>query len=110
QYVWGILAGSSVGLLASTMGRLYSAAYYALRDTRTPLRFAVLRVALTASLGAVCALWLPGRIGIDKWWGAAGLTSSAGVSGWVEFVLLRRALNRRIGRTGLPARFVASLW
>ena len=38
QYVWGILAGSSVGLLASTMGRLYSSAYYALRDTRTPLR------------------------------------------------------------------------
>ena len=30
QYVWGILAGSSVGLLASTMGRLYSSAYYAL--------------------------------------------------------------------------------
>ena len=51
QYVWGILAGSSVGLLASTMGRLYSSAYYALRDTRTPLRFAVLRVALTTVLG-----------------------------------------------------------
>src|SRR5579884_3604185 len=33
-YVWAILAGSAVGLLASTMGRLYSSAYYALRDTR----------------------------------------------------------------------------
>ena len=29
------------------MGRLYSSAYYALRDTRTPLRFALLRVTLT---------------------------------------------------------------
>jgi putative peptidoglycan lipid II flippase len=109
-YVWGILAGSAVGLLASTLGRLYAAAYYALRDTRTPLRFAVVRVALTAGLGAICSLWLPGWIGIDAKWGVAGLTASAGVSGWVEFVLLRRALNRRIGRTGLPAPFVARLW
>jgi len=28
----------------------------------------------------------------------------------VEFTLLRRALNRRIGQTGLPAPFVAKLW
>src|SRR5882762_6047844 len=38
-YVWGILAGSTIGLLASTLGRLYSSTYYALHDTRTPLRF-----------------------------------------------------------------------
>jgi len=30
-YVWGILAGATVGLLASTLGRLYSSTYYALR-------------------------------------------------------------------------------
>ncbi|HMA22410.1 MAG TPA: murein biosynthesis integral membrane protein MurJ, partial [Gemmatimonadaceae bacterium] len=40
NYAWGILAGSAVGLLATTMGRLYSSTYYALHDTRTPLRFA----------------------------------------------------------------------
>ena len=49
-YVWGIVAGSAVGLLASTLGRLYSSTYYALRDTRTPLNFAVIRVALTTGL------------------------------------------------------------
>ncbi len=58
-YVWGILAGSGVGLLASTIGRLYSSAYYALRDTRTPLRFAVVRVVLTTVLGYLSALPLP---------------------------------------------------
>ena len=31
-YVWGILAGSTVGLLASTLGRLYASGYYALRE------------------------------------------------------------------------------
>jgi putative peptidoglycan lipid II flippase len=110
DYVWAILAGSSVGLLASTMGRLYSSTYYALRDTRTPLRFAMVRVALTTGLGYLCALPLPHWLGLDARWGAAGLTASAGVSGWVEFTLLRRALNRRIGATGLHAPLVARLW
>jgi putative peptidoglycan lipid II flippase len=109
-YVWGIVAGSAVGLLASTLGRLYASTYYALRDTRTPLRYAVVRVALTVGLGFVCALPLPRWIGIDQQWGAAGLTASAGVAGWVEFVLLRRSLNRRIGVTGLPVSFTAKLW
>jgi len=109
-YVWGILAGSSVGLLASTLGRLYSSTYYALRDTRTPLRFATVRVFLTVTLGYVCAIWLPRWLGIETRWGVAGLTASAGVAGWVEFALLRRSLNARIGRTGLPATLVVKLW
>ena len=53
--VWGILAGSGIGLVASTVGRLYSSAYYALRDTRTPVRFAILRVTLTTVLGYLAA-------------------------------------------------------
>ena len=110
NYVWSIVAGSSVGLLASTLGRLYSSTYYALRDTRTPLKFAVIRVALTTGLGYLCALPLPRWLGIDPRLGAAGLTASAGVAGWVEFTLLRRTLNRRIGQTGLPASLVAKLW
>ena len=109
-YLWGILAGSAVGLLASTMGRLYASTYYALRDTRTPLRYAVLRVALTTALGYLSALPLPRWMGIEPRWGVAGLTASAGVAGWVEFVLLRRTLNRRIGSTGLPASLTARLW
>jgi putative peptidoglycan lipid II flippase len=109
-YAWGILAGSAVGLLATTMGRLYSSTYYALHDTRTPLRFAIVRVVLTTVLGALFALWLPGALGIDRHWGAAGLTSSAGIAGWVEFALLRSRLNRRIGETGLPGRLLLSLW
>ncbi len=109
-YVWGILAGSAVGLLASTMGRLYASAFYALRDTRTPLRFAVVRVLLTAAFGWFAALRLPGLLVIGPEWGAAGLTMSAGVAGWVEFVLLRRGLGARIGATGLPAGLLPRLW
>lgn len=109
-YVWAIVAGSAVGLLASTMGRLYASTYYALRDTRTPLRFAVLRVALTIMLGYLCAFPLRRWMGLDPEWGAAGLTASAGGAGWLEFALLRRTLNGRIGPTGLPAPLVFRLW
>jgi len=110
RYVWGILVGSSVGLLATTLSRLYSSTYYALRDTRTPLRFAILRVALTIGMGYVCAFPLPRLLGIEERWGVAGLTASAGIAGWIEFALLRRALNRRIGATGIAASFTGRLW
>src|SRR3984885_12619033 len=96
-FVWAVLAGPAVGLLASTMGRLYSSAFYALRDTRTPLRFAVLRVAIKLGLGYVCALPLPRLLGLDQRWGAAGLTVSAGIAGWVEFMMLRRGLQKVFG-------------
>jgi putative peptidoglycan lipid II flippase len=109
-FVWGILAGAGVGLLASAQGRLYFSAFYALKDTRTPLLFAVIRVALTTVLGYLAAFHLPALIGIDAKWGAAGLTASAGVSGWIEFLLLRRALGRRIGSDPVGATYLAKLW
>ena len=109
-YVWGILAGSAIGLLASTLGRLYSSTYYALHDTRTPLRYAVIRVSLTIAFGYVCAILAPAWLGIERRWGAAGLTASAGVAGWIEFALLRRTLNGRIGVTGLPLSLMLKLW
>jgi len=109
-YVWRILGGSAVGLLASTLGRLYSSTFYALRDTRTPLNYALVRVATTTALGYFCALPLPRFLGINPTWGAAGLTASMGVAGWIEMLMLRRAMNGRIGKTGLPANFVLRLW
>lgn len=109
-YVWTILAGSAVGLLASTLGRLYSSTYYALQDTKTPLLFAVVRVALTTVLGYLFSIPLPRYLGVDPRLGVAGLTISSGIAGWVEFVLLRRSLNRRIGRTGLSLTYAAKLW
>ncbi|HLY98042.1 MAG TPA: murein biosynthesis integral membrane protein MurJ [Candidatus Angelobacter sp.] len=109
-YVWGILAGSAVGLVASTVGRLYSSAYYALRDTRTPLRFAVMRVVLTTVIGYLAALPLPKLLGLDPKWGVAGLSASAGIAAWLEFLLLRRGMEQRIGQMKFPAAYFARLW
>ncbi len=124
-YVWYILAGSTVGLLAVTLGRLYSSAFYALRDPKTPLRFAMVRVTLTAVLGVLFAfplrpyiiealrvlhLPLPQLGEGEPIFGAIGLTASAGMAGWIEFALLRRALARRIGAVRLAPSFLGSLW
>jgi putative peptidoglycan lipid II flippase len=125
-YVWYILMGSTVGLLAATWGRLYSSAFYALRDTRTPLWFALIRVSLTALLGLLFAFPLrpylnlvmlsflrlptPALPDIQLGMGAVGLTFSAGIAGWVEFLLLRRALQGRIGSTALPDHYPAKIW
>jgi putative peptidoglycan lipid II flippase len=108
--VWGILAGSAIGLVASTQSRLYSVAHYAIGDTKTPLRFALIRLAFVTVLGWYCALRLPALVSVAPIWGAAGLTASAGVSGWIEFALLRRSFNSRVGSTGVPQSDMLRLW
>ncbi|MGH7590093.1 MAG: murein biosynthesis integral membrane protein MurJ [Gemmatimonadales bacterium] len=108
--VWAILAGASIGLLATTQARLYSSAFYALRDTRTPLKFGVIRVVLVTALGYIAAFPLREALGIDGRWGPAGLTLAAGIAGWTEFLLLQRAMSRRIGWTGLHGGELARLW
>jgi putative peptidoglycan lipid II flippase len=109
-YVWAILAGSAIGLLASTWGRLYASTFYALQDTRTPLRFGAVRVVLSIVLGYTLALPIPGLLDLEARWGAVGLTIASSIAAWVEFVLLRRMLEKRIGRTGLPTPFLIRLW
>ena len=109
-YVWLALAGSAIGLLAATLGRLYMSAFWAVRDTRTPFRFAAIRVVLTAGLGWLLAFPVPAWLGLQPRMGLAGLTVSAGIAAWVEFTLLRVALNRKIGKTGLQAAVLAKLW
>ena len=110
EFVWIVLAGSATGLLASTLGRLYASTFYALNDTRTPLQWGVVRVILTGVLGWLAAIVLPPVLGLDPKWGAAGLTATAGIAGWVEFAMLRRSLCRRIGHFSLDGREIAKLW
>jgi putative peptidoglycan lipid II flippase len=125
QLVWYILIGSTLGLLAVTLGRLYSSAFYALRDTKTPLRFAMMRVTLTALLGWLFAIPLRPLLiralelahvplplvgGNTKALGAIALTATAGIAGWLEFLLLRRSLGHRIGVVRIPGSYLLRLW
>jgi putative peptidoglycan lipid II flippase len=110
RYVWLLLAGATVGLLASTFGRLYSSAFYALKDTKTPLQFAVVRV----GLGAILAFWAVKKsaavFGFPMEWGAVGITAASGIAAWVEYAFLKATLVRRIGPMGVPWKRLLTLW
>src|SRR5439155_12216837 len=54
--------------------------------------------------GWAFALPLRHAFGYSAPWGAFGLTASAGFAAWIEFLLLRTWLARRIGRVPIPSR------
>jgi putative peptidoglycan lipid II flippase len=109
-YVWGILAGSAIGLVASTQSRLFGVAHFAMSDTRTPFRFTLVRLTAGTILGYTGAVLLPAALRVDPKWGAAGLTAAGGVAGWIELWLLRGSLRRRVGDVTPPFSFTARLW
>lgn len=111
--VYLVLCGYTLGLLASTSSRLLQNTFYALGETRTPARIATFRVAVSAGLGAGLMLLLDrypvaalagedGTAGKALRFGAVGLALSSGVGAWLELLLLRRSLARRIEGRILP--------
>ena len=120
--VYLTLAAFSVGLLATTASRLLSSTFFALRDTKTPARFAMARVALSAVLalafmlqfegieipaaGIAIPAGLFGDVRIDgEPLGPVGIALGSGVAAWIEWALLKRSLRNRIGPVGgrIPA-------
>jgi len=127
--VWLTLAAYSMGLLASTSTRIYQSAFFALRDTKTPARVAGMRVLMAAVCGSllmiqfepinVGSLHIPAGIfanvrvaGLPL--GPVGLALGAAAGAWLEWALLFRGLQRRIGPVGaglgqLMRMFVAAI-
>jgi putative peptidoglycan lipid II flippase len=113
--VWLTLAAYSMGLLASTSTRIYQSAFFALRDTKTPARIAGLRVLIAAVCGSllmiqfepvdVGSLHIAAGIFADVRvaglpLGPVGLALGAAAGAWLEWALLFRGLQRRIGSVG----------
>ena len=97
---WGVLAAFALGLPVSACSRALSSVFYALRDTKTPARIAYVRVLVSIVIGVIAMMPLDryGFSGLRL--GAAGLAMGASCAAWVEFVMLRRALARKIGAHG----------
>lgn len=110
RYVWYILAGAGVGLLAQTSGRLYSSVFFALKDTATPFRIAAVRVGLGVAVGYWAARLLPGQLGLPAHLGAVFITVTSGLTAWLEVTLLRRRLAERLGALPSLRRRLAVLW
>jgi putative peptidoglycan lipid II flippase len=118
RVVWLILVGYSLGLLASTTTRVYQSAFFALRDTATPARVALVRVLVALVTGAalmvqfepitVRGITIPAgalasfdAFGLPL--GPLGLAVGASLGAWVEWALLKRALAARLGGVGAGA-------
>lgn len=110
--VYLVLAGYSLGLIASSTSRLLNNVFYALGQTRTPARIAIERVVLSAAVGMILMLWLdrlsvndlfvPNASGHRLFLGAVGLAMGAGISSWYELIRLQRALAGAVGVAALP--------
>jgi len=115
RVVWLILAAYSLGLPASTTTRVYQSAFFALRDTVTPARAAIVRVVVAIAAGSALmvqfepvtalgvsipagALASYDALGLPL--GPLGLAAGAAIGAWVEWALLKRALAVRVGGVG----------
>lgn len=85
--VGGVLAAYGVGLLGQASVKLFASGFYALRDTRTPVRIAVLSLIVSAVLS-----WL-----LMQRLGPAGIALGSSLGATLNVALNLRALDRRIG-------------
>lgn len=120
RQVAAVLAAYALGLLATTQSRLLQAVLYALDDTRTPARVAVLRVLVATTLGVLLMLLLDGwrwdtdgpvRVASSGLaslearsaessllrLGAVGLALGSSIGAWTEWAMLSRNVRRRTG-------------
>jgi putative peptidoglycan lipid II flippase len=123
RLVWFVIGAFALGLLGTTRSRLLQNGLYALDRPKLVARIAIVRVATAAALGALLMFPFdrfaivgssleqigPLRLGplpdplrlVDGGpprLGVVGLALGAAASSWIEYRLLRGALQHRIGR------------
>ena len=110
--VYTVLGGYSLGLVATTISRLLQNGFWALRDTKTPAKVAVVRVIISAAVALPLMFLLDGfsvtqtlGLAADEqplFFGAAGLALGASVAAWIELWRLRVSLRKRLASFRLP--------
>ncbi len=85
--VGGVLAAYGIGLLGQATVKLFASGFYALRDTRTPVRIAIVSLVVSGLLS-----WL-----LMRRFGPAGIALGSSIGGTLNTVLNLHYLDRRIG-------------
>ncbi len=85
--VGGVLAAYGVGLLGQACVKLFQSGFYALRDTRTPVKIASASLILSSALAYV----------LMRRFGPAGIALGSSLGATVNVVFHLRDLDRRVG-------------
>jgi putative peptidoglycan lipid II flippase len=85
--VGGVLAAYGIGLLGQATVKLFASGFYALRDTKTPVRIAIFSLVISGLLS-----WV-----FMRRYGPAGIALGSSIGGSLSTVLHLRDLDRRIG-------------
>ena len=106
-----ILAAYAVGLIATSLVKLFASGFHSLQDTRTPMRYAIVSVFVGIATGAALMFWFV-ALGLEAR-SATGLALGGAAGAWLNLVLLARGLSargvsgvwsaRRLGRIALGA-------
>lgn len=83
------------GLIVFCLAKVFVPAFYALQDTRTPVKIGIACVLLNLSLNVAVVLT------VDEYWKHAGLALSTVIAEGVNGVTLALLLRRRLGPFGL---------
>lgn len=93
-----VVAAYGIGLIAQSTVKLFASGFYAMRDTRTPVKIAAFSLVVSTGLA-----WL-----LMRWLGAPGIALGSSIGAFVSTTLHLRDLSRRIGRVLLGADWRAS--
>ena len=85
--VGNVLAAYGVGLVGQATVKLFASGFYAMRDTRTPVKIATFSLVVSTGLA-----WL-----FMKWLGAPGIALGSSIGAFVNTVLHLRDLSGRLG-------------
>ena len=85
--VGGVLAAYGIGLLGASTVKLFASGFYAMRDTRTPVRIAILSLVISGVLA-----WL-----LMRRFGPAGIALGSSIGITLSTVLHLYDLDKRIG-------------
>ena len=95
QLVSWILAAYAIGIVASSLVKLFASGFYALQNTVTPMRIAAVSVVTGVAVGASLMFWLKSAgFGARA---AAGLPVGGAVGAWLNLSLLWHGLGRQTG-------------
>ena len=95
RIVYAALAAYTLGLLPANGGRVLVTTMYATGDTRTPARISIIRIIISAAASAALMFVFIRTLGPVL--AVLGLCLGSALGSWMEFIMLRRNVNRRLG-------------